>query len=81
MLCLYNIEQQLKVCHLDGNTSLLPSESADDMEGDESNLSEQGKVSVNVVSKMYNFVYRTISCMLKESGDSNIKISVHGHCN
>ena len=40
--------------HLDGNTSLLPSESVDGVEGDESTLSEPGRIGVNnIISKIH----------------------------
>lgn len=58
--------------HLDGNTSLLhvPSESADDVEGDESTLSEPGRIGVNNIS-VYLPGYSDID---------QHKIRVRGHC-
>lgn len=43
------------MCHLDGNTSLLLSESVDGVEGDESTLSEPGRIGVNnnIISKIH----------------------------
>ena len=52
--------------HLDGNTSLLASESVDGVEGDESTLSEPGRIGVNnnIISKIQCIIYLEIVTLI-----------------